>query len=160
MKSKIPCPPAFIPVIKFDHATGLCGGILVVSSRNDPRCASAEKFGIFPSCINRRSSCGSMPSIPSTISFCSPGHFFCRQESSDTSAIHNPIPTRTRFNPLLRPESDNSWISEGCKVDRDSRLQESQCQDAASLPLWPGKRPPYRRPAEGSREPPAHFFDP
>ena len=36
MKSKIPWPPAFIPVIKFDHATGLCGGMLVVSSRNDP----------------------------------------------------------------------------------------------------------------------------
>ena len=36
MKSKIPWPPAFIPVIRFDHATGLCGGMLVVKRRNDP----------------------------------------------------------------------------------------------------------------------------
>ena len=48
MKSKMPCPPAFIPVIKFDHATGLCGGMLVVSRRNDPCEASLEKLGILP----------------------------------------------------------------------------------------------------------------
>ena len=36
MKSKIPWPPAFMPVIRFDHATGLCGGMLVVRRRNDP----------------------------------------------------------------------------------------------------------------------------
>src|ERR1043166_3742533 len=28
MKSKIPCPPGSSPVIKVDHATGLCGGIV------------------------------------------------------------------------------------------------------------------------------------
>ncbi len=69
MKSKMPCPPAFIPVIRFDQATGLCGGMLVVSRRNDPFCASAEKFGILPSAMNFFSSCGSMPSMPRIISF-------------------------------------------------------------------------------------------
>ena len=29
IKSKIPCPPGFIPVMKLDQATGLCGGMLV-----------------------------------------------------------------------------------------------------------------------------------
>ena len=38
-----------MPVIRFDHATGLCGGMLVVSSRNDPLLREArEKFGILP----------------------------------------------------------------------------------------------------------------
>ena len=69
MKSKIPCPPAFMPVIRFDHATGLCGGMLVVSRRNDPFSASAEKFGILPSDMNCFSNCGSMPSMPMTITF-------------------------------------------------------------------------------------------
>ena len=45
----MPWPPAFIPVVKFDQATGLCGGMLVVSSRNEPVWAKVEKFGIFPS---------------------------------------------------------------------------------------------------------------
>src|ERR1035441_7538178 len=69
MKSKIPCPPAFIPVIRFDHATGLCGGILVVSRRNDPWAASRAKFGILPSAINLVSRSGSSPSTPRMIIF-------------------------------------------------------------------------------------------
>jgi hypothetical protein len=28
-KSKMPCPPGSRPVMKFDHATGLCGGMVV-----------------------------------------------------------------------------------------------------------------------------------
>ena len=31
MKSKMPCPPGFMPVTKLDHATGLCGGVDVPS---------------------------------------------------------------------------------------------------------------------------------
>ena len=58
----------FMPVIRFDHATGVCGGALVVSRRNDPFSASAEKFGILPSAMNFFSNCGSMP-IPRMISF-------------------------------------------------------------------------------------------
>src|SRR5690348_15011733 len=46
MKSKMPWPPAFIPVIRLDHATGLCGGIAVVSGLNEPMAASLAKFGI------------------------------------------------------------------------------------------------------------------
>ena len=69
MKSKMPCPPAFMPVIRFDQATGLCGGMLVVSRRNDPFSASAAKFGILPSATYFFNSCGSMPSMPRMTSF-------------------------------------------------------------------------------------------
>src|SRR5271166_3818527 len=69
MKSKIPCPPAFIPVIRFDHATGLCGGMLVVKRRNDPCSASRAKFGILPSAMNFVSRSGSSPSTPRMIIF-------------------------------------------------------------------------------------------
>ena len=72
MKSKMPCPPASMPVIKLDQATGLCGGMLVPSSRNEPCSASFEKFGIFPSAMNCFKSRGSMPSMPRMMSFCSP----------------------------------------------------------------------------------------
>src|SRR5437588_5527103 len=84
MKSKMPCPPAFMPVIRFDHATGLCGGMLVVSKRNESVRASVEKFGILPSAVNCRRRSGSMPSIPRMISFWSPCHCRdCRHEDSD-----------------------------------------------------------------------------
>ncbi len=33
MKSKMPWPPGFIPVMKLDQATGLCGGVDVLSRR-------------------------------------------------------------------------------------------------------------------------------
>ena len=36
MKSKMPWPPGSRPVMKVDHATGLCGGIVVPSGANDP----------------------------------------------------------------------------------------------------------------------------
>ena len=58
-----------MPVIRFDQATGLCGGMLVVRRRNDPFWARAEKFGILPSAMNFFSSCGSMPSMPRMMSF-------------------------------------------------------------------------------------------
>src|SRR5579859_2952871 len=69
MKSKTPCPPAFIPVIMFDHATGLCGGMLDVKRRNDPCAARRAKFGILPSAMNFVSRSGSSPSMPRMISF-------------------------------------------------------------------------------------------
>ena len=37
MKSKMPCAPGSRPVMKVDHATGLCGGIVVPSGANAPR---------------------------------------------------------------------------------------------------------------------------
>src|ERR1035438_3912853 len=49
MKSKMPWPPAFIPVMRLDHATGLWGGMLVVKRRKEPSCASRAKLGILPS---------------------------------------------------------------------------------------------------------------
>ena len=87
MKSKMPWPPAFMPVIKFDQATGLWGGMLVVNSLKDPCSARRAKFGIFPSCINFLRSCGSMPSMPSTMSFFPPFRSGRRpwQEVSSTS---------------------------------------------------------------------------
>src|ERR1700694_1146407 len=72
MKSKMPCPPAFIPVIRFDHATGLCGGMLVVKRRKEPRSARREKLGILPSAMNFVSKSGSRPSTPRMIIFLDP----------------------------------------------------------------------------------------
>src|ERR1700686_1375987 len=65
----MPWPPAFSPVIKFDQATGLCGGMLVVSRRNERCLANCAKFGILPSAINFVSRSGSRPSIPRMIIF-------------------------------------------------------------------------------------------
>lgn len=67
MKSKMPWPPAFMPVIRFDHATGLCGGMLVVKRRNEPCSARRAKFGILPSAINLVRRSGSSPSTPRMI---------------------------------------------------------------------------------------------
>src|ERR1035438_985417 len=102
MKSKIPCPPAFIPVIRFDHATGLCGGILVVKRRNDPRSAKREKFGILPSAMNFVSRSGSSPSTPRMINFREPTAptRACRQERSKlkpTAHKGSRHTNRTRF---------------------------------------------------------------
>ena len=92
MKSKIPCPPAFIPVIRFDQATGLCGGTLVVRRRNDPCSASRAKFGILPSAMNFVSRSGSSPSTPRIIIFRDPTAppRACWQETSRLRAApHN-----------------------------------------------------------------------
>ena len=50
-KSKMPWPPASMPVMKFDHATGLWGGIDVPSGWNAARAASRDRFGRRPSAI-------------------------------------------------------------------------------------------------------------
>jgi len=36
MKSKMPWAEASFPVMKFDQATGLCGGVLVCSGEKEP----------------------------------------------------------------------------------------------------------------------------
>src|ERR1700747_1657722 len=87
MKSKTPSPPAFIPVIKFDQATGLCGGMLVVNLRNEPSSASLTKFGILPSAMNFVSRSGSRPSIPRMIIF---------RDPDDRSDDRSNDPPRTR----------------------------------------------------------------
>jgi hypothetical protein len=58
-----------MPVIMFDHATGLCGGMLVPSLTKLPSAASAAKLGILPASISPRRISGSMPSMPSTTTF-------------------------------------------------------------------------------------------
>ena len=50
--------------MKFDQATGLCGGSLVPSDTIVPVSASAAKLGSFPSAMKRRSRSGSSPSTP------------------------------------------------------------------------------------------------
>lgn len=52
-KSKIPCPPASIPVMKLDQATGLCGGTAVSSGEKPPISAKRLRFGKRPSAIRR-----------------------------------------------------------------------------------------------------------
>ena len=91
MKSKIPCPPAFIPVIRFDHATGLCGGILVVRRLNDPCSARRAKFGILPSAMNLVSRSGSRPSIPRMISFLASCRGRWHERSKSEPAAHKAI---------------------------------------------------------------------
>jgi hypothetical protein len=54
MKSNTPWPPGSSPVMNVDHATGLCGGIVVPSGANDPAAANLAKFGSFPFAINSR----------------------------------------------------------------------------------------------------------
>src|SRR5215467_3959854 len=54
--------------MRFDHATGLCGGMLVVNGRKSPSASSLAKLGNFPSRMNRCRSCGSIPSMPRMIS--------------------------------------------------------------------------------------------
>ncbi len=51
MKSKIPWPPASVPEMKSDHATGLWGGIEVPREENPPESASFSNDGSRPSSI-------------------------------------------------------------------------------------------------------------
>jgi hypothetical protein len=50
----MPWPAGSRPVVNDDHATGLCGGIVVPSGENPPIFASREKFGSRPASINVR----------------------------------------------------------------------------------------------------------
>ena len=51
MKSKMPWPPGSSPVMKVDHATGLCGGIVVASGANVPVEARRANAGMRPAAI-------------------------------------------------------------------------------------------------------------
>src|SRR6266496_330795 len=120
MKSKSPWPPGFIPVIRFDHATGLCGGMLVVSSLNDPFCVSAEKFGSLPSAMYCFRSCGSIPSIPRMMSFWSPCQVFWHE-----SAVATRQSTSDSF----------KFQMKAFKVEADFHLALDGCQERRNL--WP-----------------------
>src|SRR5271166_1922037 len=123
MKSKIPCPPAFIPVIRFDHATGLCGGILVVKRRNDPCAASRAKFGILPSAMNFVSRSGSSPSTPRIIIFRDPTAppRSCRQEKSRPKPARHEASRHTSRKRFLKGAITTSMI---CKCDPASRRRQ------------------------------------
>ena len=54
MKSKMPCPSGGSPVMKLDHATGLCAGIEVASGAKLPAAATFAKFGIRPCAMRSR----------------------------------------------------------------------------------------------------------
>ncbi len=69
MKSKMPCPPGSIPVMKVDQATGLSGGMVVCSGLKSPVSIKRLKLGSSPSSTNCCSSTGSSPSTPSTSTF-------------------------------------------------------------------------------------------
>src|SRR5581483_5462493 len=148
MKSNMPCPPAFIPVIRFDHATGLWGGMLVVSRRKDPWPANAEKFGLFPSAMNCFNRSGSMPSMPRMMSFWSvceagarwhpiatrvtPRHNNRRSRLSDKAVLARPCCGTQQFSstcwePECTPKSRNA-CSTNAKVDADFRLRGRRCQ--------------------------------
>ncbi len=53
MKSKMPWPPASVPVMKSDHATGLCAGMAVPRAEKPPIFARRDRPGSRPSFINR-----------------------------------------------------------------------------------------------------------
>jgi hypothetical protein len=54
MKSKMPWPPGSRPVMNVDHATGLCGGMVVSSAANPPAATSRAKFGSRPASSSDR----------------------------------------------------------------------------------------------------------
>src|SRR3954452_3244038 len=54
-----------MPVINVDHATGLCGGMVVASRLNSPSLASLSRLG--RELIWASTNFGSIPSIPSTM---------------------------------------------------------------------------------------------
>src|SRR6266849_10120661 len=122
MKSKIPCPPAFMPVIRFDHATGLCGGMLVVNRRKDPCSASRAKFGNLPSAMNFVSRSGSSPSIPRMISLREPAAPLraCRQESSMLKPAAHKASRHTSRKRFLKGAVTESMI---CKYDLQNMVQ-------------------------------------
>ena len=54
MKSKMPWPPGSRPVMNVDHATGLCGGIVVSNGAKPPDAARRAKFGSRPLSMSDR----------------------------------------------------------------------------------------------------------
>src|SRR6187397_2110144 len=64
------CLPALTPVANDAHAVGDSGECVVASGNVPPFLASADRFGSLPSCIQRSTRCGSIPSKPSITSFC------------------------------------------------------------------------------------------
>ena len=68
----MPWPPESWPVMKFDQATGLCGGMAVPRAENPPESASFLKLGISPARIISPVITQSMPSKPSTMTLSSP----------------------------------------------------------------------------------------
>src|SRR5580658_2118797 len=64
-KSKMPCSEASRPVMKVDHAVGLCGGVVVARREKLPCVRMRARFGRSAQC--RSTNPGSMPSTPSTI---------------------------------------------------------------------------------------------
>src|ERR1035438_5623035 len=66
-KSKMPCWSGSRPVMKVDQATGLCGGMVVPSRLKLPCCRSRARFGSVSQW--RSTKFGSMPSMPSTITW-------------------------------------------------------------------------------------------
>ena len=68
-KSKMPCEPGPLPLMKLAQATGLCGGMLVPSRLNPPVARSLAKWGSRPSFIMFSDRTGSMPSMPMTMTF-------------------------------------------------------------------------------------------
>src|SRR5579871_2977138 len=53
--------------MKVDHATGLCGGMVVSKRLNSPCWASLARLGSEDQCCSKK--LGSMPSMPKTMTF-------------------------------------------------------------------------------------------
>ena len=88
MKSKMPCPPGFVPVAKVDHATGVCAGVVVATRENAPSARSRWRFGSSPAASIVWTIVGSSPSSPITITF------FKARPSRDESSLprqHTPV---------------------------------------------------------------------
>src|SRR5712692_1280017 len=130
MKSKIPCPPGFMPVIRLAQATGLCGGVLVCKLRKLPRAARAAKFGIFPSFMYCRNNCGSMPSIPKINSL-----FFGARDSS--------LRVRNSDTPRMAP---SSAVAPSASSHLGNRFifSDAHDEDARDV-VYPQAEPNFRR---------------
>src|SRR5579872_3553803 len=61
----MPWPSGSIPVMNVDHATGLCGGVVVCSGLKSPWRRSRSRLGSAFQCC--WTNCGSIPSTPRTI---------------------------------------------------------------------------------------------
>src|SRR5579864_8914801 len=61
----MPWPSGSIPVMKVDHATGLCGGVVVCSGLKSPWRRSRARLGSALQCC--WTNCGSIPSTPRTM---------------------------------------------------------------------------------------------
>ena len=104
IKSKIPWPPGFIPVMKFDQATGLKGGTLVASRRYPPRSLRDRRCGNRPSAIMCSSNCGSSASMPRT-SICF-GRVAAEEDPATDTQRVSTIPTTTAVTLLWPATAD------------------------------------------------------